>query len=285
MIAAILAAALAFTPGDAHLAYETAKEIVEDCTPRDAGTLRARLAANRILDLASATGADVRLERFTAMTPRGERNFFNLSSEFCANPEGEWVVIVSHFDTKPGVNCPGANDGASTTGLLVALANALERWQTPRGNVMLLWTDGEECWQQYGENDGLWGSRHAAAKLVESGRKVRAVIALDMLGDRDLKISIPRNSTESLAELAEYAAGKAKLEGLVGHIREIVKDDHAPFMAAGFKGIDLIDFEYGSKPGRNDYWHTEADTMDKISEASLEKAGRLVVEMLNALLI
>lgn len=284
MLGALLAAALAFTPADAKLADRTAREFVSKCTPRDAGTVRGRMAANFILDAASAVGCDVYPDRFAAKTPKGERTFTNLKTEFCSNPDGEWVVILSHYDTKPGVKCPGANDGASTTGLLVALANALAGWRTPRGNVMLLWTDGEECMRSYAEDDGLWGARRAAAALKASGRKVKAVLCLDMLGDRDLGIVLPRNGSPALRKIAHYAARKAGFPDLVKDTDDLVKDDHIAFLEAGFKAIDIIDFDYGSAPGLNDYWHTEQDTADKISADSLLKSGKLVCEMLNVLL-
>ena len=285
MISILLAATLTFTPQDANVAYRTAKQLVDTCTPRDAGTPRAKSAANCILDAASIVGADVRRDVFTAATPKGERTFVNLMAEFCSRPDSPWVVIVSHYDTKPGVDCPGANDGASTTGLLVGLANALCDWRTPRGNVMLIWTDGEECMEAYGEQDGLWGSKRAAAVLKQRGIDVKAVICLDMLGDRDLGITIPRNGSPALANIACYAAKKIGEPGLVQTTSEIVKDDHTAFLAAGFKAVDLIDFKYGSAPGLNDFWHTPEDTVDKISVKSLERSGRVVVEMLNVLLI
>ena len=125
MTSLIVAAALAFTPADAAIAYSNAAEIVRDCTPRDPGTVRGGIAAYRILDLASAAGANARLDRFTASTPHGNRRFANVVAEFVANPTCDWAVVVSHYDTKAGVDCPGANDGASTSGLLTGLANAL----------------------------------------------------------------------------------------------------------------------------------------------------------------
>ena len=193
MVSALLAASLVFTPADAGLACTTAVQLVERHTPRDPGTARSALAANFLLDAASAAGADVRRDVFFAKTPKGERRFTNLVASFEANPGKPWVVVVSHYDTKPGVDCPGANDGASTSGLLVAFAGLLRSHRPASGNVMLVWTDGEECMNAYVEDDGLWGSRHAAKSLKERGVDVRAVICVDMLGDRDLHISIPRN--------------------------------------------------------------------------------------------
>ena len=282
MLALVLAAALEFTPQDAQLAFQRAGELVENCTPRDAGTPRGRIASYRILDAASAAGADVRRDAFRAMTPAGEREFTNLYAEFKdGNPSSRWVVVVSHYDTKPGVACPGANDGASTSGLLIGLVNALSNWKTPRGNLLLVWADGEECMSAYEEGDGFWGSKRAAEYLAAKEQKVQAVICVDMLGDRDLAISVPANGTPALARIAVHAAKKAGYPGLVRPIGELVKDDHVAFMEKGFTAIDLIDFSYGPD---NSYWHTPEDTMDKLSEESLLKSGRVLAELLNILL-
>ena len=281
-LAPILAAALAFSPADARLAYETASDLVESCTPRDGGTPRANLAALKILDAASAAGADVRRDSFRETTPKGERLFTNLYGEFRpADPDAKWVVLVSHYDTKPGVDCPGANDGASTSGLLVAIADAYSGWADRRGNLMLVWTDGEECQLGYGLNDGFWGSKRAAKWLRESGRKVQAVVCLDMLGDRDLAVSVPSNGSPALARIAQHAARRIGSPKLVQTSDVLVKDDHVAFLDEGFKAIDLIDFSYGPD---NSFWHTPQDTMANVSEASLLLSGRLVVEMLNILL-
>ena len=282
MFSLLLAAALEFTAQDAHLAFEKTRELVENCTPRDAGTIRGRIASNCILDAASAVGADVRRDAFRARTPAGEREFTNLYAEFkAADTNARWVVVVSHFDTKPGSGCPGANDGASTSGLLIGLANAFLNWQAPKGNLMLVWTDGEECMSAYGPDDGFWGSKRAAEYLVSKNRQVQAVICVDMLGDKNLEISIPSNGSPALANIAIHAAKRAGYPGLVKPVEELVKDDHVPFMDKGFKAVDLIDFDYGPD---NSYWHTPQDTVDKISEESLLKSGRLVAEMLNILL-
>ena len=120
----LLAASLAFTEADAQFAFSSASNFVERCTPRDAGTVRGQLAANWILDTVSMQGVDIRRDRFRAATPKGPRDFVNLYCEFRGDPDAAWVVVMSHFDTKPGSSCPGANDGASTTGLLMALASA-----------------------------------------------------------------------------------------------------------------------------------------------------------------
>lgn len=274
----MLSASLLFTEGDADFAYGCAGEMVKRHTPRDAGTLRGRLACNWLMDTIASQGADVRRERFRVDTPKGEREMANLSCSFRTNPEDGWVVLLSHYDTKPGTGCPGANDGASTSALMVALARMIVERGLPRGNLMMIWTDGEECMNSYGPTDGLWGARHAAEMLKRKGIKVRAVICLDMLGDKDLKITIPRNGDATLARIACHSARRMKLgDGFIEMVREEVKDDHVAFRDQGWRAIDLIDFSY-------DHWHTEEDTMDKISVESLHKSGMLVAEILNIIL-
>lgn len=283
--ALVLAASLVFTESDADFALQCASNLVENCTPRDAGTIRGVLASNWLLDNISRNGVDVKRDRFSVITPKGRRTMANLSCRFVTNPDDEWVVVVSHYDTKPSVACPGANDGASTTGLLMALARIVAERGLPRGNLMLIWTDGEECMNSYSANDGLWGSKRAVDVLKESGVKVRAAICVDMLGDKDLDICIPANGDNTLSSIACHAARRANLGPCFrGRIREVVKDDHTAFLTAGWRAIDLIDFNYGSAPGLNDYWHTPEDTVDKISTESLYKSGRLLVELLNIIL-
>ena len=277
---------VAFKPTDAREAFVVASEFVRDCTPRDAGTIRGRLAANWLMDRASRTGVDAVVDAFRAETPDGVRAFANVVVEFKGTKEGApWIVLLSHFDTPPniGEGFQGANDGASTSALLVAFAGAIRRAGPQPDNIALIWTDAEECRIAYTEKDGLQGARHAVQAFKARRRAVKAAIGLDMLGDRNLHIRMPANGTIQLQNAVFEAAKRTGLEGLVSLGRETVKDDFAVFFDAGFPAVNLIDFDYGSAPGRNDYWHTVYDTIDKISEDSLLKAGMLVAELLNML--
>lgn len=277
---------IVFKPSDAREAFTVASEFVRDCTPRDAGTIRGRLAANWLMDRVSRAGIDAYVDSFRAETPDGERPFANVMVEFRSTRENApWVVLISHFDTPPniGKGFQGANDGASTSGLLVALAGAIRRAGAQRDNIALIWTDAEECRITYSKNDGLQGAKRAVAVFKEKRRAVKAAIGLDMLGDRDLHIRMPANGTMQLQNAVFKAAERAGLEGLVSLGTDTVKDDFSVFLDAGCPAVDIIDFEYGSAPGRNDYWHTVNDTMDKIGEESLLKSGMLVAELLNML--
>lgn len=285
MFTLLLAAALTFTDTDAELAYSLTGKFVESCTPRVAGTIRGRAASFWILDNASSVGANVRRDQFVAKTSKGDKVMANLYAEFPATvfdsgPTGQWIVVISHFDTKSGVDCPGANDGASTTALLISLANRIFDLKERPKNILLVWADGEECFDTYSEKDGLFGSKRAVEYIRARGYDVRAAVCVDMLGDKDLKITIPSNSTESLAKIAKHAARRIGEDDLVTFASETVTDDHVPFLSAGFSAIDLIDFSYGEN---NCYWHTAQDTVDKLSVESFRKSGALVAELINLL--
>ena len=280
------AAVVRFTADDAKNAFSTAAEFVRECTPRDAGTIRGRLAANWIMDRVSRTGVDAAIDSFRADSPRGMKSFANVVVEFKGTKQNApWIVLISHFDTPVNIGngFEGANDGASTTALLIALAKAIRRAGPQPDNIMLLWTDAEECMVSYSENDGFQGAKHALKGFADRRRAIKAAIGLDMLGDRDLHIQMPVNGTVQLQNAVFEAAKRAGLEGLVSVGRDIVKDDFAVFYDAGCPAVNLIDFHFGSAPGKNDYWHTVEDRMDKISEESLLKSGMLVVELLNML--
>lgn len=251
--------------------------------PRVSGTDGARKAADYLVNRLGELGLDVRLEPFEESTPDGPVTFRNVVARLPgANPDT--IILMSHYDTKSGIpgTFVGANDSGSSTGLLLELARVLRE---KRGGpaVEFLFTDGEECKVSYGPNDGLHGSRHHATRLkAGGGGRIRAVILLDMIGDRDLKVSIPRNVDPTLA----LAVFKAAEEEGVRHRFALgdgaVLDDHVPFLEAGFPAVDLIDFAYGEN-GDNRYWHTAGDTMDKLSSESLEIVGRVVLRLLPAL--
>ena len=235
------------------------------------------------------------LDAFSETTPDGDVAFANVIGippgmsgtmlpEVLGNAESPVVILLSHYDTKAGISgrFVGANDSGSSTGLLLHLAGLIAARAPTLPPVVLAFVDGEEARHNYGPNDGLHGSRHLADLIVSSGQqdKVSGVIVLDMIGDKDLDIRIPPNTTHDLLQIAFKAAEAEGVRSQFGISRGSVLDDHVPFLERGIPAIDLIDFEFGSAPGLNDYWHTDADTMDKLSAESLEIVGRVVLRML-----
>lgn len=258
--------------------------------PRDAGTAGGARAAAWIAEQLRQAGVRAQTDTFTNDTPAGTVVCRNVIAELpprtrsgqTSSPSPA-IVLLSHFDTKSGIatNFVGANDGGSSTGLLLELAARLAaRGGLDRRGVLLGFVDGEECLLAYGPHDGLLGSRHLAGHLAANHRPVRAAILMDMIGDRNLNIEIPSNSSRDLTLLALRSAEAVGVREKFGLANGGVLDDHQPFLDAGFPAIDLIDFAYGSAPGRNDYWHSPQDTVDKLSVESLTAVGNVVAEML-----
>ena len=251
--------------------------------PRDAGTPGAERAARWIEGELRQSGLAVTLDTFEDETPVGSRTFHNVVATLPGkNPEQ--IVLLSHFDTKAGIAADfiGANDGGSSTGLLLALAECLSS-QPRESGLIFAFLDGEECLYAYGPQDGLHGSRKLARQMRQRNVPVRAVILLDMVGDHDLRFTLPRNGTAELKLLLLDAAAALGCRDRVKLLDHDILDDHQPFLDHGFPAVNLIDFEYGTRPGANDLWHTPADTLDQLSAESLRMAGAVALEVIRRL--
>lgn len=250
--------------------------------PRNAMTPGAKTAAKWIADELAAMGLEPEIDEFDEPATDGSARIFrNVLATIKGTGSGR-VLLLSHYDTKSGISDDfvGANDGGSSTGLLLALAKHLVA-SPVSPSVTFAFLDGEECARSYGEHDGLHGSRHLARKLRDEGVALDAVILLDMVGDRDLTLTLPRNGDARLKGLFLLAAADVGRRQSVRLLPYEMTDDHQPFIDAGYKAIDIIDFEYGSLPELNDYWHTPSDTPDKLSAESLQAVGDIVLKMID----
>lgn len=263
------------------LAY--VEEFVKN-SPRDAGTPGAARASRWIAQELRRMGLKPVADCWTESTAQGRKTFCNVYVEF-PGTSGRTVAVVSHYDTKPGIpGFVGANDGGSSTAVLLGLAEHLaETRPALRDTVRLAFLDGEEAVGAYRDDDGLHGSRRMAAEFSAARREkpLLAAIVIDMVGDADLALDIPRNVTPWLARAAIKASQERRDLPPVSIARTAIIDDHVPFVASGFSAIDFIDFEFGSAPGRHDWWHTAEDTPDKLSALSLHKTASLVLALVD----
>jgi glutaminyl-peptide cyclotransferase len=223
-------------------------------------------------------------DAFTADTPIGPVNLRNFIVRF-PGKKGGVIVLATHYETNyylKNINFVGANDGAATTGLVLAIADQL-RTQTALGkkldgySVWLVFFDGEEAIRSWSQSDSTYGSRHLAAKWDRDGtlRRIKAFLLADMIGDKDLDIQRETASTAWLVDLVRQAAQKYGDERYFFQQEEAVEDDHLPFVKRGVPSIDIIDLDYGPN---NSYHHTAQDTLDKISAHSLTIDGDVFLE-------
>jgi len=263
---------------DGARAFELASEVVA-IGPRPSGSEGAQRNAVFIAERLKALGLDVSIGEWTETTPNGPTTFRNVVADIPGNSR-KYVLIGCHYDTKKLLMTPdfvGANDGASGVGLLLAMAEAVVKsGAKPPLTLKLAFFDGEECLESYSDGDGLHGSRRLAGMLKASGdlADCRAMVLLDMIGDRDLQITIPSGSDPELAETLLKVVAEQGNERFFKRIQTDILDDHAPFQKLGVPAIDVIDFEFGPS---NRYWHTGEDTLDKISAESLGIVGNAVM--------
>jgi glutaminyl-peptide cyclotransferase len=214
---------------------------------------------------------------FTASTPAGKFEFRNLVAKFPGTSDGI-IVIASHYDTIYALkNYVGANDGASSTALLLEIANQLRGIKRTGPAVWLVWFDGEEALKEWSDTDSIYGSRHLAAKWKQDGtaKRIKAFILADMIGDADLNIDRDTNSTLWLSDMVLKAATTLGHQSYFYQRSLGVGDDHTPFAEIGVPVVDLIDFNYGYN---NVFWHTPQDTVDKLSAHSLQIVGDVILE-------
>jgi glutaminyl-peptide cyclotransferase len=224
-------------------------------------------------------GDEVEDDAFIADTVEGKFPVRNIIAKFPGTKEGV-IVIAGHYDTNyplRNTGYVGANDGGSSTAILLEIANQLRGKKRDGYSVWLLWTDGEEAVKHWTATDSLYGTRHLAERWQKDGttKKIKAFLLVDMIGDADLNIERDANSAPWLEDLVYQAATKL---GYQSHFFERtigVEDDHLPFVKMGVPCADLIDLDYGYD---NVFHHTPQDTMDKLSRKSLEIVGDVLLE-------
>jgi glutaminyl-peptide cyclotransferase len=276
---------------DSARAFQYLKEIVA-FGPRPIGSANHKKVEDYLL--AHLKGDDVENDTFTANTPEGKLPVHNIIAKFPGTKDGI-IAIASHYDTNyplRNTSYVGANDGASSSALLLEMANQL-RGKTREGySIWVVWDDAEEAIKPDGsgglrqempfEKDSLYGITHLAEKWQADGtlKRIKAFLLADMIGDADLNIERDSNSTPWLEDVVYEAATRGGYQSHFYGRTMTVDDDHLPFVKRGVPCADLIDFDYGY----NDvFWHTTQDTIDKLSPKSLEIAGITMLETVRIL--
>jgi len=250
-----------------------------DFGPRPAGSTAIEKSRDYIEDQLRRSGWQVTRQAFSDDTPRGKIPFINLITQFSARGKAASpsFLLCSHYDTKmfDTIRFVGANDGGSSTGLLLELARVIGQHPNLARKIELVFFDGEEAVEQFSQADGLYGSRYFARQLQGAGAKqFRGGLLFDMVGDRSLGITLPADSPAEMARDIFAAAEALKLRSYFTYLGRELIDDHAPLNAIGIPTLDIIDFDFP-------WWHTADDTMDKISAQSLQTVGSVALYYLS----
>jgi Zn-dependent M28 family amino/carboxypeptidase len=259
---------------DSNKAWEHVRQQVA-IGPRPSGSPANAKTRHYITAQLAALGIKAVEQPFDGATPIGPIKMVNLIGTI-PGKRPDRIILASHFDTKlyRDVRFVGASDGASSTAALLELARILKARKDLPFTIELLFFDGEEAVGEWSATDSTYGSRHYVDAARKSGslKSIRALVLLDMIGDRDLTIRRDPNSTRWLTDIIWATANK------LGHRQFMdeemaIEDDHLPFLKAGVPAVDIIDIDYAA-------WHTPQDTMDAIAARSLQIVGDVVVAAL-----
>jgi glutaminyl-peptide cyclotransferase len=274
---------------DGDRAFEQVRKQVE-FGPRPAGSAELEKTRTYIIDQLRSYGLKVTTDEFHATTPIGERKMANITAEL-PGESNDVVVISSHYDTKyfKDFKFVGANDGGASTGALLEIARVMAADKQKRQlTYWFVFFDGEEAfcldWDDcHNPNpadpktplpDHTYGSRRYVGQLIEKNelKRVRAVILLDMMGYKNLRLGRDDMSTVWLQDIV-WQTGKQLGYGtqFIDAREGVGDDDHSAFLRAGIDALDIIQLS-SYQP-----WHTKEDTLDKISAKSLKVVGDTVI--------
>jgi len=223
-------------------------------------------------------GCNVETDAFTADTPVGRLPMKNFLVKIPGEKPGV-LLLGTHYDTLLMENFVGADDGGSSTAVMLELARLL----CPQHGKYAVWIaffDGEEAMKQWSETDSRYGSHQMAARLSISGdiKKIRAFLLADIVGGRKAQFLRESSSTPALIDLVWNTADKLGYSAIFRNDTTSAEDDHDSFLKRGIPAVDVIgDFT------NNGYWHTSQDSLDKISPRTLAIVGHVFLESVKQL--
>ncbi|MBN2070652.1 MAG: M28 family peptidase [Candidatus Krumholzibacteriota bacterium] len=252
--------------------------------PRFPGSPEHRMLQRYLASSLERYGANLSLQPFEGILSSGDTlRLVNIIGNYNMK-SGKRIMLGAHYDTRPvadmdpdpanrDIPITGANDGASGVAVLLEIARLLGEHPPPVGVDIILF-DGEDYGEAGKAEDFCLGSAYFASNT--RGYMPFAAIVIDMIGDSDLVIRQEGFSRAAAPDLYEEIFAIADELGLRQFRREkgqMIIDDHLPLIQAGFRAVDLIDFDY-------DHWHTLEDTPDKCSRESLDAVGRVLIEFI-----
>lgn len=252
-------------------AYEACGRICE-IGPRVSGSENLEKVREMICFSLEKSSLKPERDVFSSETPLGKVSFVNISA-LKKGKSGKRIIVAAHYESKffKDFEFVGANDNASGTAVLMGIASEFKDRRFNH-DLEFLFLDGEEAFEKWSSSDSLYGSRRRAS-LIGRPENIKAFILIDMIGKKNLKINYEGCSDPSLSALLEDAAEETGLSDSLSGQLVFVEDDHIPFAGLGIPSIDIIDFSFPE-------WHTEKDNMECISADSLEKAGTIIMRLI-----
>jgi glutaminyl-peptide cyclotransferase len=253
--------------------------------PHPSGSPAIAQLQDYLLSELKGCGCTVDVDSFGSDTPAGRIQMKNFLVKVPGAKPGI-LLLGTHYDTKRISNFVGADDGGSSTGVMLELARLLcGQTATPRYAVWIAFFDGEEAVNpEWKDPDNRYGSREMAARFAVSGDipKIKAFLLADIVGGKNLHLKRESYSTPWVTDLVWKAAHSLGYQSIFLDQAVPIDDDHLSFLSRNVPSVDLIDLDNGPN-GDVYYWHTAQDTLDKISAKSLGIVGHVLLESVKAL--
>jgi len=274
---------------DGQKAYDFTAKLVS-FGPRPPASDAIHRTQDYIISTLKGFGCAVDADDFHSPTPVGDLAMKNIIAKVPGTGQGI-ILLLTHYDTVRLDNFVGADDGGSSSGLMLEMARQLCGATTKQPNaVWIAFLDGEEEQMNFAsaqqaqtiwnDPETTYGSRELAAKMAVSGelKRTRAVILTDMVGQKNLEVQPEANSTKWLADLVWKTADRLHYKNVFVPTQVSgITDDHGPFLKRGVPSVDIIELSGYS------YWHSTEDTMDKMSPKSLGIVGHVILVSISEL--
>ncbi len=244
--------------------------------PHPPGSEAQRKVGDYLIGQLKSSRLEVRWQEFQALTPMGSLNMRNIWAVLPGR-SGKTIILASHYDSKyfKDFQFVGANDGGSSSAVLLELARVLGHGNPTEHTIWFVFFDGEEAIHEWSDFDSLYGSREFV-KMLNAEQKlssIGALILLDLVGEKDLSFRRDTNSTTWLVDTIWTTAARLGYTNKFRQAATTAIDDHIPFAQQGVPVVDIIDLDYA-------YWHTEEDTLDKLSSENMRVVAEVVLNAL-----
>jgi Zn-dependent M28 family amino/carboxypeptidase len=206
------------------------------------------------------------------------RSFRNIVASLGPQSGAGLVILGAHFDSVEGT--PGADDNASGVAVLLEAARLLSRAR-PSSQVLFCAFNLEEL--------NMVGSAHLAKKLKAAGKKITAMVSLEMVGYTDRRPgsqryplglkwfypdrgdfigvignwnsgSLLRGFTRQMRQVQGLAVETLSVPGNGALIPAVRLSDHAPFWDLGHPALMVTDTSFF----RNPHYHNPTDTLETL---------------------
>jgi photosystem II stability/assembly factor-like uncharacterized protein len=197
------------------------------------------------------------------------------------------LIIGAHYDCfsdDPYRYAPGANDNASGVAGIMELARIFGMHNSPFTLEFVAFSAEE--------HDGLFGSRHYAADAKSSGKNVKAMINLDIIGQLNhSKWYVQIRSDTSFRQLVELASDLAVQYTKAAPYPDIFNmswdpgSDYYPFFMQGYPVISFA--ARNPAVGNPPHYHTTTDELSTLTipyEAEIVKTALATVAALSGMI-